>query len=195
LKVLEDHKLRHLGGLKEITLDVRIIAATNRDLEKETKEGRFRADLFYRLNVIPLKLPPLRSRPDDVAELSHFFWREACQAFDKKLDSLPPEVIRELQAYPWPGNVRELKNAINRMVINTRGPKVTVGDIPDEIMMLEEDVLLRLPEGTDAGPSSPEEKVKIEKALLEMKWNKSKTAELLGISRKTLFNKMKKYSL
>jgi two-component system response regulator HydG len=81
------------------------------------------------------------------------------------------------------------------MVINTRGPKVTVGDIPDEIMMLEEDVLLRLPEGTDAGPSSPEEKVKIEKALLEMKWNKSKTAELLGISRKTLFNKMKKYSL
>lgn len=194
LKVLEDHKLRRLGSVKEIALDVRIIAATNRDLERETKEGKFRADLFYRLNVIPIKLPPLRSRPEDVAELARF-WREACQAFDKKLDSLPPEVIRELQAYPWPGNVRELKNAINRMVINTRGPKVGVGDIPDEIMMLEEDILLLPSEGTDSGPSSPDEKAKIEKALLEMKWNKSKTAELLGISRKTLFNKMKKYSL
>jgi DNA-binding NtrC family response regulator len=181
--------------VKEIALDVRIIAATNRDLERETKEGRFRADLFYRLNVIPIKLPPLRSRPEDVAELARFFWREACQAFDKKLDSLPPEVIHELQAYPWPGNVRELKNAINRMVINTRGPKVGVGDIPDEIMMLEEDILLLQSAGTDSGPSSPDEKAKIEKALLEMKWNKSKTAELLGISRKTLFNKIKKYSL
>jgi DNA-binding NtrC family response regulator len=195
LKVLEDHKLRHLGGIKEITLDVRIIAATNRDLEKETKAGRFRADLFYRLNVIPLKLPPLRSRPDDVAELARFFWKEACQAFDKKLDLLPEAVIRELQAYPWPGNVRELKNAINRMVINTRGPKVGVGDIPDEIMMLEEEILLHPSEGADTEPASPDEKVKIEKALQEMKWNKSKTAEFLGISRKTLFNKMKKYSL
>jgi transcriptional regulator with PAS, ATPase and Fis domain len=195
LKVLEDHKLRRLGGLKEITLDVRIIAATNRNLEHEIKEGRFRADLYYRLNVIPLKLPPLRSRPNDVAELAHFFWKEACQAFDKKLDLLPLEVIQELQAYPWPGNVRELKNAINRMVINTRGPRITVGDIPDEIMMYEEETLNKPPEGEDAEPSSPDEKDRIEKALLKTKWNKSRAAELLGISRKTLFNKIKKHSL
>jgi two-component system response regulator AtoC len=195
LKVLEDHKLRRLGGLKEITLDVRIIAATNRNLEHEIKEGRFRADLYYRLNVIPLKLPPLRSRPNDVAELAHFFWKEACQAFDKKLDPLPMEVIQELQAYPWPGNVRELKNAINRMVINTRGPKISVGDIPDEIMMFEEEILNKTTEESEQEPSSPDEKDRIEKALVKTKWNKSRAAELLGISRKTLFNKIKKYSL
>ncbi len=195
LKVLEDHKLRRLGGVKEVLLDVRIIAATNRDLEKETREGKFRADLYYRLNVIPLKLPPLRSRPNDVTELARFFWKEACQAFDKKLDVLPAEVIQELQAYSWPGNVRELKNAINRMVINTRGPKITVGDIPDEIMMFEEETSHLPPEGDDMTPTNPDEKSRIEKALLEMKWNKSKAAELLGISRKTLFNKIKKYSL
>ncbi len=195
LKVLEDHKLRRLGGLKEITLDVRIIAATNRNLEHEIKEGRFRADLYYRLNVIPLKLPPLRSRPNDVAELAHFFWKEACQAFDKKLDPLPMEVIQELQAYPWPGNVRELKNAINRMVINTRGPKISVGDIPDEIMMFEEEILNKTTEEAEQEPSSPDEKDRIEKALVKTKWNKSRAAEMLGISRKTLFNKIKKYSL
>jgi DNA-binding NtrC family response regulator len=193
LKVLEDRKFRRVGGIKEIELDVRVIAATNRDLEKDSKEGRFRADLYYRLNVIPLKLPPLRSRPMDIVELAKFFWKEACQAFNKKLDPLPEKVLSEFQEYPWPGNVRELKNVINRMVICARGSQVTVSDIPDEIMDYE---FVEPSDGEgETTPGTASEKDQIEKILAQARWNKSRAAEMLGITRKTLFNKIKKYNI
>jgi two-component system response regulator AtoC len=193
LKVLEEKKLRHLGGVKEIALDVRVIAATNRDLDAEVQIGNFRADLFYRLNVIPIKLPPLRSRTNDIVELARFFWKEACQEFDKKLDPLPETVLERFKNYPWPGNVRELKNAVNRMAINASDRRMGLADLPDEIAGYEK-------EDDDAfheedAASSPEEKEKILKALAECRWNKSETAKKLGISRKTLFNKIRKYHI
>jgi two-component system, NtrC family, response regulator AtoC len=195
LKVLEDRKLRRLGGIKEIVLDVRVIAATHRDLETEVKEGRFRADLFYRLNVIPLKLPPLRQRPADIAALAAFFWEEAARDFGRKMEPIPGSVMEKLMAYPWPGNVRELKNVINRLVIGAPGGRVGRGDLPDEIAAFDP---------SDAQPASEEplvlekgsnEKEAVEKALEQSRWNKSKAAELLGVTRKTLFNKMKKYEI
>jgi two-component system response regulator AtoC len=195
LKVLEEKKLRHLGGVKEITLDVRVIAATNRDLEAEVQAGRFRADLYYRLNVIPIKMPPLRSRLSDISELARFFWKEACLEFDKKLDPLPEEVLERFRNYPWPGNVRELKNAVNRMAINASDRRVGLADLPDEIADYdkEKDDAFQAEEEDEA--SVPEEKEKVLKALRECHWNKSETAKKLGISRKTLFNKIRKYRI
>jgi len=191
LKVLEQKTLRRLGGTREIPLDVRIITATHRDLEKEVKEERFRADLFYRLNVIPLVVPPLRERPDDVAQLANFFLKECCQSFNKRLGLLSDEMLAFLRNYHWPGNVRELKHAIERMVVTANGNSLSVKDLPKEI---------RESKGS-SGPAkgaktkAQAEKENIEKALLEAQGNQSKAAEFLGVTRKTLFNKMKKYGL
>jgi DNA-binding NtrC family response regulator len=195
LKVLEDRKLRRLGGIKEIILDVRVIAATHRDLEQEVKEGRFRADLFYRLNVISLKLPPLRQRPEDIEVLARFFWEEAARDYGRKMEPFPPVVLERLRAYPWPGNVRELKNAINRMVIEARGLKVGLGDLPDEVASFDPAVAEPPAEESLALDKGAGEKETVEKALRQTRWNKSKAAEVLGVTRKTLFNKMKKYDI
>ncbi len=192
LKVLEEKKLRRLGSVKEIQLDVRVIAATNRNLEKESREGRFRLDLYYRLNVIPLTLPPLRGRPQDIVELSRFFWSEACRAYDRKLEPLPDTVLKEFEAYPWPGNVRELKNVVNRMALCCKGTRVGLDDLPDEII---EGGITTVDEAPGTGIKASEEKARLEQALQQFHWNKTRTAEELGITRKTLFNRMKKYGL
>ncbi len=191
LKVLEQKTLRRLGGNREIPLDVRIIAATHRNLEKEVQEGRFRADLFYRLNVVPITLPPLRSRPEDIEQLAHFFFKEACQAFGRKLSLLSNDVLEKLKNYGWPGNVRELKHVIERMVITTKDSGITVKDLPKEIMEARKSA------APSKGSMSKEdaEKENIQKALVETNGNQSKAAERLGITRKTLFNKIKKYDL
>ncbi len=191
LKVLEQKTLRRLGGTREIPLDVRIIAATHRNLEKEVQEGRFRADLFYRLNVVPITLPPLRSRPEDIEQLSHFFFKEACQAFDKKLNLLSSDIVEKLKNHNWPGNVRELKHVIERMVITAKGSGLTVKDLPKEIMETRKSA------APSKGSMTKEEaeKENIRKALVETNGNQSKAAEKLGITRKTLFNKIKKYDL
>ncbi|MGH7740124.1 MAG: sigma-54-dependent transcriptional regulator [bacterium] len=192
LKVLEQKTLRRLGGNREIPLDVRVVTATHRDLEWEVKEGRFRADLYYRLNVVPLMLPALRQRPEDVVQLSNFFLQESCRAFNKKLSLLSDEILQALKNYPWPGNVRELKHVIERMVITAQSNNLSVRDLPKEIR--------------DAGPATAatgnraltkveSEKENIQRALLETHGKKSQAADLLGVTRKTLFNKMKKYDL
>jgi DNA-binding NtrC family response regulator len=191
LKVLEQKTLRRLGGTQEINLDVRIISATNRDLEKEVKEGRFRADLYYRLNVFPLSITPLRERPADVKSLIEFFFREVCKTFGKTLEPLDPEILALLQAYRWPGNTRELKNAINRMVLTAEGRKIIKDDIPLEISEPS-------PATTDNGGDlsmAEAEKRSILKALQKTSGNKSLAAKELGISRNTLLNKIKRYGL
>jgi two-component system, NtrC family, response regulator AtoC len=192
LKVLEQRTLRRLGGNREIPLDVRVITATHRNLEQEVKEGRFRADLFYRLNVIPILLPPLRSRPEDVEQLANFFFKESCQAFGKKLSLLSNDILEKLKAYSWPGNVRELKHVIERMVVTARGQALSVKDLPREILEAKKTV-----EGASQAAVTKEEaeKENIRKALIETNGNQSKAAEKLGITRKTLFNKVKKYGL
>jgi len=189
LKVLEQKSSRRLGGVKEIPFDVRVIAATHRNLEKEVAEGRFRADLFYRLNVVPLEVPPLRTRPEDIAQLAQFFHQEACKGFNKNLALLNDDLLTALQGYAWPGNVRELKHVIERMVVMAKGGSLTLKDLPKEIREAK------------AGPgkavlNKKESDIEnIKRALTMTNGNQSKAAELLGVTRKTLFNKIKRYDL
>ena len=192
LKVLEQKTLRRLGGNREIPLDVRVVTATHRDLEKEVKEGRFRADLFYRLNVVPLHIPALRERPEDIAQLANFFFQESCRAFNKKLSLLPDDLLAQLKAYSWPGNVRELKHVLERMVITSKGAGLTAKDLPKEIREARQ---------TDPGAGKAvlsrdqAELENIKRVLLETKGNRTNAAKILGVTRKTLFNKMKKFNL
>jgi DNA-binding NtrC family response regulator len=194
LKVLEQKTLRRLGGVQEIQLDVRVISATNRDLERDVKDGKFRADLFYRLNVFPIEVPPLRERPQDVNSLIQFFYQEACKAFAKKLEPLPAEILEGLQAYPWPGNTRELKNALNRLVLNADGKSIKKEDVPVEFLTAREE---RIPVGTEGGDltMADAEKRSILRALEHTGGNRSLAARELGISRNTLLNKIKRYNL
>jgi two-component system response regulator AtoC len=192
LKVLEQKTLRRLGSTHEIQLDVRVITATNRDLEKEVKDGRFRADLFYRLNVIPITLPVLHQRPKDIVQLANFFFKESCRVFNKSLGLIPDDVMKQLSAYAWPGNVRELKNVIERMVIWAKGKALTLKDSPREVRNAVPGAA-----GADRGvvTRAQAEKDAIRRALTHSKGNQSKAAQILGITRKTLFNKMKKFGL
>jgi DNA-binding NtrC family response regulator len=193
LKVLEQKTLRRLGGTQEIKLDVRIISATNRELDKEVKEGRFRADLYYRLNVFPVFIPPLRERPEDVRSLIEFFFKESCKSFAKTLDPLTSDVFSGLESFPWPGNTRELKNAINRMVLNAEGKKIILDDIPIEFLQTK---VPFSPAGDGEDLSMAEaEKRSILKALEHTDGNRSLAARELGISRNTLLNKIKRYGL
>jgi DNA-binding NtrC family response regulator len=191
LKVLEQKSSRRLGGVKEIPFDVRIITATHRNLEKEVAEGRFRADLFYRLNVVPLEIPPLRNRPEDVVQLAQFFHKEACQAFNKNLILLSDEILAALQAYSWPGNVRELKHVMERMVVMSKDGKLTSKDLPKEVR----EAKFIPPSGKNTLNRKDSEIENIKNALTLTNGNRSKAAELLGITRKTLFNKMNRYGL
>jgi DNA-binding NtrC family response regulator len=192
LKVLEQKTLRRLGGTREIPLDVRIVTATHRDLEKEVKEGRFRADLYYRLNVIPLTIPALRHRPNDIVQLANFFLQESCRAFNKKISLLSDDILELLKNHQWPGNVRELKHVIERMVVTAKGNNLTTKDLPKDI---RESKLPAPTEGRKALHKVESEMENIKRALLETKNNKSHAAKLLGITRKTLFNKIKKYQI
>jgi two-component system, NtrC family, response regulator AtoC len=191
LKVLEQKAIRRLGGNREIPLDVRIVTATHRDLEKEVKEGRFRQDLYYRLNVVPLTIPALRDRPDDVASLANFFLQESCRAFNKKLSLLSDDVLALLKNYSWPGNVRELKHVVERLVVTAKGNSLSAKDLPKEIRESK----TPKPAGKAVLSKSDAEKENIKRALLETNNNQSKAADLLGITRKTLFNKLKKYKM
>ena len=193
LKVLEQKTLRRLGGTQEIQLDVRIISATNRDLERDVKEGKFRADLYYRLNVFPISVPPLRERPEDVKSLIQFFYQEACKSFAKNLDPLPPEILAGLQAYPWPGNTRELKNAVSRLVLNADGTTIKKEDVPVEFLTVRSE--RPVPEEGGDLTMADAERRSIVRALERTGGNRSLAARELGISRNTLLNKIKRYNL
>jgi DNA-binding NtrC family response regulator len=183
LKVLEEKTVRRLGGVENLKLDVRVVSATNRDLGLETAQGRFRPDLYYRLNVFSVKLPPLRSRPEDLKTLADFFLGRACADFDKRLEPLSGEAHAALLSHDWPGNVRELKNFMERLVLQALEPAVSARDILDA-----------LPE---AGypPVQELSKTRIEEALLRAHNDKSRAAGLLGVSRPTLYRHLKKYGL
>src|SRR6202045_5157785 len=134
LRVLQDRKFMHLGGIQEIQVDVRIIAATNVDLRQLVREGRFREDLFYRLNVISIELPPLRQRKGDIPLLVDFFLKKYAEENDRPARSIAPEALRPLMSYSWPGNVRELENVIERAVVLSSGPIIGVDLLPDNLL-------------------------------------------------------------
>ena len=134
LRVLQDRRFMHLGGIQEMQVDVRIIAATNIDLRQMVREGRFREDLFYRLNVITVELPPLRQRKEDIPLLVEFFLKKYAEENGRPTPRITPEALRPLMAYSWPGNVRELENVIERAVVLSSGPEISMDLLPDSMM-------------------------------------------------------------
>ena len=134
LRVIEEKAFRRIGGVKDIQVDVRVVAASNKDLEAERRAGRFREDLFYRLNVVPIRLPPLRERPDDILPLAEYYIGVFNREFAKQIAGLSPEAERALLGYRWPGNVRELKNVLERAVLLQSGTVIEAADLPPEIL-------------------------------------------------------------
>lgn len=199
LRVLQDKAFERLGGKETIRVDVRIIAATNKDLRKEVEAGRFREDLFYRLNVIPIHLPPLRERKEDIPLLVEHFLKMYSEKNGKDVRRISPEAMKALIDYPWPGNVRELENIIERMVILGTGDEITLSHIPDEIRNWATAKVPTDPEIFDIpddGISLEDvEKKLIIKAMAKANGNQVKAAKLLGITRRTLQYRLKKYGI
>lgn len=190
LRVLQEHELQRVGGEETIYTDARIIAATNRDLEQEVRNGNFREDLYYRLNVVTVTVPPLRERRDDIPLLVNHFVRKFAVKNRREVAGITPECMKLLCSYSWPGNVRELENAIERGVILMRGEHLTEKSLPLPIQKQKDKHL-----EDEAGPSlQAQEKVLILKTLEETDGNKSEAARRLGITRKTLQNKLNKYN-
>jgi len=191
LRVLQEQELQRVGGEETISVDVRIIAATNRDLEEEVRRGTFREDLYYRLNVVMLTVPPLRERGDDITLLVRHFAAHFARKNRRRLEGITPECLDLLRRYPWPGNVRELENAVERGIILMRGEQLTEKSLPLTIQKMaeEQDAV------ATARPASLSEveKEMIFQTLDETGGNKSEAARRLGITRKTLQNKLHKY--
>ena len=197
LKVLEDKRLHRLGGTREIQLDVRIVAATNRDLSAEVEAGRFRRDLWFRLNAFIIHLPPLRQRQADIPALAQYFLDEAATAFERKGSTLPRGVLEQLKRHGWPGNVRELKNVIERMVITQEGTQPAWEQLHE---LLEEAMPgARSPASEGRAQLQPRtieeaEREAAFRSLRDARGNRTLAAKALGISRKTLFNKLKAWA-
>jgi DNA-binding NtrC family response regulator len=188
LRVLQDHRFERVGGEETLEVDVRVIAATNKKLMEEIRKGTFREDLYYRLNVIPIFVPPLRERKDDVPLLASHFLQKFCQEKSKDVASISPEVMEILLAHSWPGNVRELENVIQHAIIIAKQEKILPKDLPQ--------YLLQQPLPTKQLISLQDhEKNLIMKTLEETNWNKHQTAKRLKINRSTLYGKMKRYGL
>ncbi len=192
LRVLQERRFERVGGEETIEADVRIIAATNRDLKKEIAEGRFREDLYYRLNVVNIHVPPLRERRDDIPLLAMAFLREFAQENGKRLEGFEPKARSVLYAHPWAGNVRELRNCVESAVVMARGPLVGIEDLPPGVRSSSEEHDVRLPSGSSLADA---EKILIRETLAAQNGNKSRTAEILGIGRKTLYQKIDEYGI
>jgi DNA-binding NtrC family response regulator len=193
LRVLEEGKFRRVGGNEEINIDARIVAASNRDPQKAIADGKMREDLYYRLNVFPIDVPPLRERLEDIPLFSHFFLQKLNETEEKKVDKIDPEFIEALQAFEWPGNVRELRNVVNRAFIMARTDTLTVECLPDKLVgnrRKRSKNAVSIPLGQ---PMEEVERIVIEETLNMTDGDRRKTAEILGISYKTLYNKTKKY--
>ncbi len=193
LRVLEEGKFRRVGGNEEINIDARIIAASNRDPQKAIVDGKMREDLYYRLNVFPIEVPPLRNRLEDIPLFSHFFLQKLNETEEKKVENIESDFIEALQAYEWPGNVRELRNVINRAFIMARTNALTVESLPEKLLGARKrraKNAVTIPLGR---PMEEVERIVIEETLHMTEGDRRKTAEILGISYKTLYNKTKKY--
>ena len=195
LRVLQEREFEPLGGIHTIKVDTRIIAATNKQLDEEIKAGRFREDLYYRLNVVSLEVPPLRERGDDVALLTDFFLKKYTEKNNKLIKGFTPRAMDLLMRHEWPGNVRELENIVERAVIMARGEMITPMEFPENLKKL--DLELKEPRiNIAAGRSLKEvEKEMILRTLDETGGNRTHAADILGISRRTLQLKLKEYGI
>ena len=188
LRVLETHKFTRLGGSQEITSDFRLVCATHTNLEKQVEEGRFREDLFYRINVFSIEVPPLRERPDDILPLANFFVEKYARAMGKPPLKVSPEAEAVLMSYRWPGNVRELENAVERAMVVGHGPALEVHDLPVTAQNGATDE-------PQARSLSALEKDHIGRVFRECGGNVTHAAKVLGIDRATLYNKLRRYGL
>jgi DNA-binding NtrC family response regulator len=240
LRILEEKKITRVGGKKAIPVDIRIIAATNRNLEEEVSKAKFRLDLLYRLNVFTIHLPPLRERKEDIPLLTEYFINKHNQAFNLSIRSITQQAMEKIMAYHWPGNVRDLENAIQSAMILATSPVIQAENLPIRVRGYEQTVhiIRTTPEEnpvTEVNPvkianpvkdvnpvkdinsfkdvnsgkdvntvkvvnpvkevNAQAEKELIRETLINCRFNRTQTAEMLQISRKTLFNKMKRYGL
>ena len=190
LRVLDQRELFRVGGNRPIKVDVRFIAATNRDLKKAVQEGRFREDLYHRLNVFPITLPPLRERVEDIPILAMAFLEEFCKEYGRPPMKISREAMRILCSYRWPGNVRELKNIMERIALTCPDEVVRPEHLPQEIRMGETEEEVRIPVGT---PVREAERMLILKTLAYVGGHRKKAAEMLGISVRALHYKLRQY--
>jgi transcriptional regulator with GAF, ATPase, and Fis domain len=186
LRVLQEREIERVGDSRVRKVDVRILAATHRALRRLVEEGRFREDLFYRLNVIPVRLPPLREHREDVPVLVARFLAELADVTGKRIARVSPDALRVLVDHDWPGNVRELRNAVEHAMVKSRGPMLLVEDLPREL--LEE---APVPARAVRRPASGE-RARVLEALERARWNRAAAARILGIDRSTLWRRMRK---
>jgi transcriptional regulator with PAS, ATPase and Fis domain len=196
LRVLQELKFEQVGGTKTFDVDVRVVLATNEDLSRAVAEGRFRQDLYYRINVINVELPPLRSRVSDVPTLAHSFLEQVREDSHREATGFADDAMAMLERYHWPGNVRELQNVVERAVLLGKGPVITVVDLPSEVRGTN-----GMPVSTAIGQKTlkealegPERQI-IREVLDSNGWNRNLTADQLGINRTTLYKKMKRLGL
>ncbi len=189
LRFLQDHQFERVGATKTLHSNVRVVAATNKNLEEEVREKRFREDLFYRLSVIPIRIPPLAERKDDILPLAHHFFERAHQKLSSTITRITPEAEELLLNYSWPGNVRELENAIERAIILTKGEEL---DVESFSFLNREKTVEERPQDLSIGHN---EKFLIEEALRQTKGNILRSAKLLEISRTTLYSKIEKHKI
>lgn len=212
LRALEENSFERLGGTKRISVDLRIVAATNHDIHELIREGRFRGDLYYRIATVEINLPPLRARAQDIPYLAEFFIGLYAERYHRRIDGIAPDVMRRWLEYSWPGNIRELQNVIHQAVLLCTGPRIETDSLmigraeqPSAAAQKEEhfsaassphstapDTPLR--KGSGAAAASYEKR-RIEEALAQAKGNKSQTARALGVTRKTLAQKIRRYSI
>ena len=197
LRILQEKRFERVGGTKVIESDVRVLAATNKDLEKEMEEGRFREDLYYRLNVIPLRIPPLRDRKEDIPLLVKQFLAEFLLKEGEEKKTITDDALAILMDHDWPGNVRELKNIVERLVIMTPSDTISCADIP---LLIKKNQKVKMDDSFSAYTSFKTAKIEFEKKFIARKLqenngNVSKTAELIGLERSNLHRKIRSYSL
>ena len=199
LRVLQELEFEQVGGTETFSVNTRIVLATNEDLSQAVAEGRFRQDLYYRVNVINIELPSLRRRVSDIPMLANHFFEKVCLEEGKELDGFDPMAMQVMQSYPWPGNVRELQNVVERAVLLGRGPMLTTSDLPAHVCEGNHVPIMATTQSSAPGVKQtlkealegPERQI-ILQCLRENNWNRNVTADQLGINRTTLYKKMKK---
>jgi DNA-binding NtrC family response regulator len=196
LKVLEDRELRRVGGSETLKLDLRVVAATNRDLQAEAKAGRFRSDLYWRLALFPVRIPPLRDHPEDIPALAAFLFQRACGEFGRRLAPLGPAQMAGLAAREWPGNVRELRNTIDAAVLRARGDAALLdgAEAPPAAPSAAGQALQPMRDAVDAAVRQVKLDL-LQRALAESKGNKMQAARLLGVDGKTIHNLVRDFGL
>jgi DNA-binding NtrC family response regulator len=183
LRAIESREVFPLGGWRGVTVDIRLIAATNRDLEAGIQSGQFRRDLFYRLNVVRIELPPLRERREDIPQLLQHFLGFYNRQLNRRVESFDPYAVELLKTYRWPGNIRELKNVVEASFVHAESERIEVVDLPDRLQRAFKDQM------------PPDSREKLVHALFDLEWNISRVADELRCSRMTVYRKMAQYSI